>query len=245
MNSSKRTKSPLKQQNETTENVAKKAKLEMGDELKVQLLDEKSKDEEGENYDFLFDQEDDFDLCAFEAAEKEASKPRLDLTKWQRCRVTQMEREKKTFSLILNVTGKMKDAEAEAKCYLQGPWCHTRVAVDNIVSLIGEWDENLQAFKVDKDQGFCVVNPDVLISGTTVVGSLFCRRKAVLQDRFKGVDANNKVVSKIKVIGGILGFKKFILLYLSDGYRFLGTRTAAGSIGEADFRFEKYRKDGK
>lgn len=189
MSTAKRSMSPLLQENGHSESLAKKVKLEMS--------------EKEENYDFLFDQEDDFDLGAFEAAENEVCKPRLDLSTWQRCRVKEVEREKKTFALILKVASKLKknctsereeEVEAEAKCYLQGPWCHSRVSVDDIVSLKGEYDEALGAYKVDKDQGFCVIHPDCLISGTTVVGSLFCRRKAVLQDRFKGIDPNNKVV---------------------------------------------------
>lgn len=37
--------------------------------------------------------------------------------------------------------------------------------------------------------------PDTLVSGTAVVGSLFCKRKAILSDRFKGIDSGNKCVS--------------------------------------------------
>uniref|UniRef100_A0A1I8MZ52 DNA helicase n=1 Tax=Musca domestica TaxID=7370 RepID=A0A1I8MZ52_MUSDO len=187
----KRSISPLLQEN------GKKIKIDGTDELKP-------KDTE-ENYDFLFNEEDDFDLVDFEAAEKSAARERLDLSNWQRCRVLETEREKKTFALIIKVMAKVKkddntEVEAEAKCYLQGPWCHTRISVDDIVSIKAEYDASLNAYKVDKDQGFCVVNPDSLISGTTVVGSLFCRRKAVLQDRFKGIDPNNKVM----VIGSLV-----------------------------------------
>ena len=39
-----------------------------------------------------------------------------------------------------------------------------------------------------------MVNPDYLISGTSVVAGVFCRRKAVLNERFKGFDAGNKVM---------------------------------------------------
>ncbi|XP_073830771.1 DNA replication helicase/nuclease 2 [Musca autumnalis] len=189
----KRAISPMLQENGN----CKKMKVETAEDIKPK--------EQGDNYDFLFNEEDDdFDLAAFEAAEKEASKESLDLSNWQRCRVLEIEREKKTFALILKVSAKVKqdagEVEAEAKCYLQGPWCHTRVSVDDIVSIKAEFDSNLNAYKVDKDQGFCVVQPDSLICGTTVVGSLFCRRKAVLQDRFKGIDPNNKVM----VVGSLV-----------------------------------------
>lgn len=195
MSTTKRLISPFKEHNE---NITKKVKVEMAKELKPDIIDGKSLVME-DNYDFLFDQEDDFDLTEFETAEKTVKLTKLDLTQWQRCTVKEIERDKKTFALILTVSGKVNgneryEQEAECKCYLQGPWCHTNLSVDSVVSLKAAWDENLQAYKVDKDQGFCVINPDLLISGTTVVGSLFCRRKAVLQDRFRGIDANNKVV---------------------------------------------------
>ncbi|XP_037811441.1 DNA replication ATP-dependent helicase/nuclease DNA2 [Lucilia sericata] len=202
MNTAKRLISPFKEHNESA---AKKIKVQMSEDFKAETIDEKSVDKE-ENYDFLFDEEDDFDLSAFETAEKDVVKEKLDLSKWKRCLVKEVERDKKTFALVLKVSGKngreMGDAEqeAEAKCHLQGPWCHTRISVEDVVSLLGEWDDSLQAYKVDKDQGFCVINPDTLISGTSVVGSLFCRRKAVLQDRFRGIDANNKVM----VIGSLV-----------------------------------------
>lgn len=198
MSTAKRLISPFKEHNETA---PKKIKIQMSEDLKAETIEEKSRDKE-ENYDFLFEQEDDFDLSAFETAESELNKKKekLDLSQWQRCVVQEVDRDKKTFALVIKVSATIRreneeELEAEAKCYLQGPWCHTRVSVDSVVSLLAEWDENLQAYKVDKDQGFCVINPDTLISGTSVVGSLFCRRKAVLQDRFRGIDANNKVVS--------------------------------------------------
>lgn len=198
MSTAKRLISPFKEHNETA---PKKIKIQMSEDLKAETIEEKSRDKE-ENYDFLFEQEDDFDLSAFETAESELSKKKekLDLSQWQRCVVQEVDRDKKTFALVIKVSATIRreneeELEAEAKCYLQGPWCHTRISVDSVVSLLAEWDENLQAYKVDKDQGFCVINPDTLISGTSVVGSLFCRRKAVLQDRFRGIDANNKVVS--------------------------------------------------
>lgn len=50
--------------------------------------------------------------------------------------------------------------------------------------------------------------PDHLVSGTSVVGSLFCRRKGVLSERFTGIDCNNQIVSCRTVIGNeiIIGF---------------------------------------
>lgn len=65
---------------------------------------------------------------------------------------------------------------------------------------------SLQAVKVkdkwvlDDTQGFLVLHPDSLISGTTVVGSLFCARRSVLSSLFRGMDTDSPVM----VIGSIV-----------------------------------------
>ena len=41
---------------------------------------------------------------------------------------------------------------------------------------------------IDDMNGLVVVNPDLLISGTSIVSTLFCMRKAVLNERFKVMD---------------------------------------------------------
>ena len=166
------------------------------EELKPDKIDRKEKED---NYDFVFDQDNDFDLKAVEIAEKNVEIAKLNLTQWQRCIVKEISRDGRTFSLVLHVTGKVKgkggdEREAEGKCYLQGPWYHTKVKVGAVVSLKAIWDERLPGYKMDKDHGFCVINSDTLISSTSVVASMFCPRKTVLENRFKSLDSNNKVV---------------------------------------------------
>lgn len=161
-----------------------------------------------DNYDYLFNNDDDdFDMFLLEELPNDFNKAHLDLSNWQRCKVDAIERNKKTYALILKVSARkflgIANGDASnrieqilhSECHLQGPWSFTKVAVNDIVSLKAVWDDNLNAYKMDKDEGFCVTDPDNLISGTTVVSSLFCRRKAVLQDRFRGIDANNRIVS--------------------------------------------------
>lgn len=53
---------------------------------------------------------------------------------------------------------------------------------------------------LDSAQGFLVLHPDTLISGTAVVGSLFCARRSVLSNMFRGMDSD----SPIMVIGSIV-----------------------------------------
>ncbi|TMW49676.1 hypothetical protein DOY81_005245 [Sarcophaga bullata] len=198
MSGVKRVISPCEEHNE---NSLKKLKK---DELKPDESDTNSLEKQ-DNYDHVFDQDDGFDLKALEIAEKNVRIAKLDLTQWQRCIVKEISKNMRTFALVLHVSGKVKgeggdQQEAEGKCHLQGPWYHTKVYVGNVVSVKAIWDKRLEIYKVDNDHGFCVINPDVLISSTSVVASMFCPRKTVLEDRFKNLEPDNKVM----VIGSLV-----------------------------------------
>lgn len=45
-----------------------------------------------------------------------------------------------------------------------------------------------ELWSVNNDQGFVTRHSDFLVSGTTIVGSLFCSRRSVLSDIYKGLD---------------------------------------------------------
>lgn len=77
---------------------------------------------------------------------------------------------------------------------------NTDVFVNDIISAIAEWNEKCNSFCINDQSGFIVTSPDYLVSGTSVVGSLFCRRKGVLAERFTGIDCTNKIM----VIGSIV-----------------------------------------
>ena len=111
--------------------------------------------------------------------------------------VRDVERVPKAHDLVLTLSGNEESGatEATAVCHLQAPWNQTPVQPGDLVSLKAEWEPTLAAYVVNKEHGYCVIHPDLLISSTSVTGSLFCRRKAVLQDRFRGVDSTNAVVS--------------------------------------------------
>lgn len=70
----------------------------------------------------------------------------------------------------------------------------SKVAENDIVSIFAKWSAEYQCYSVSSEYGFFIVAPDYLVSGTSVVGSLFCPRKGVLSDRFTGVDCNKKIV---------------------------------------------------
>lgn len=43
-------------------------------------------------------------------------------------------------------------------------------------------------WSVNNDHGFVTRHSDFLVSGTTIVGSLFCSRRSVLTDMYRGLD---------------------------------------------------------
>lgn len=158
---------------------------------------------EQENYDFLLDDDNDFDVSALDAA---ITAKKIDLSCWQRSVVRDVERMPKTHDLLLHLRSEGDETAngATAVCHLQAPWNQTPVQPGDLLSLKAHWQPALGAYVVNKEHGFCVIHPDLLISSTSVTGSLFCRRKAVLQDRFRGVDAANAVVSSMPLSSRII-----------------------------------------
>jgi DNA replication ATP-dependent helicase Dna2 len=73
---------------------------------------------------------------------------------------------------------------------LKGPWFDTNVSCGDVVSIQATWNEERKMFLLG-ETGLIVLHPDVLISGTRVVGSLFCPRKSVLSERFQPIEFGN------------------------------------------------------
>lgn len=141
---------------------------------------------------------DDDDFALALGAMESVSSHRLDLGQWQRCEVELVEKMAKSQDLRLQVKRLSGGEPDTAECLLQAPWNHMRVQAGDTVSLLAKWQPSLGSYVVDKEQGYCVSHPDLLISGTTVTGSLFCRRKAVLQERFRGLDSGSSIVGSSK-----------------------------------------------
>ena len=70
------------------------------------------------------------------------------------------------------------------ECTLMGTWIDTTVRKGDIVNVLG-LDETKSDWVINDLNGLLVINPDLLISGTSIVSTLFCMRKAVLNERFK------------------------------------------------------------
>lgn len=128
----------------------------------------------------------------------------LDLSEWKRCVIEKFQRDAKTNDLIImgyedqikhneSLTANIENTKP-MKCRLQHFWSQCRIEIGDIVSIMAEWNDKFQSYCITNMAGLAVIRPDFLVSGTTVVGGLFCMRKAVLQDRFKGIEAGIKIV---------------------------------------------------
>ncbi|KAJ8311785.1 hypothetical protein KUTeg_010666 [Tegillarca granosa] len=60
----------------------------------------------------------------------------------------------------------------------------THIQEDDIVHILAKTDDQGN-HKITDTDGLIIVNPDLLLSGTTVVSSVFCMRKSILNEKFK------------------------------------------------------------
>lgn len=136
------------------------------------------------------------DFDSFDECDTSQPEHLLDVSTWKRCIIDDCSRDARTHDLIIAGHEEQKTENAKRMiCRLQHFWSQCRIEVGDIVSIIAVWNAKTRSYCVSNNDGFVVVRPDFLVSGTTVVGGLFCMRKAVLQDRFKGIEAGAKIVS--------------------------------------------------
>ena len=99
-------------------------------------------------------------------------------------------------------------------CQLKGSWTDTLVKENDIVNILSvEVSENCDEVVIDDMNGLLVVNPDMLVSGTSIVSTLFCMRKAVLNERFKGQDGPSRSMLIGTLVHELLQVRKIMNLY--------------------------------
>nr|XP_023422517.1 DNA replication ATP-dependent helicase/nuclease DNA2 isoform X3 [Cavia porcellus] len=76
--------------------------------------------------------------------------------------------------------------ECKERCILRNDWYSVPVQPGDIIHLEGDCSSD--TWIIDKDFGFLILYPDVLISGTSIVSSIRCMRRAVLNETFKYSD---------------------------------------------------------
>ncbi|CAH2986279.1 unnamed protein product [Chilo suppressalis] len=79
-------------------------------------------------------------------------------------------------------------------CLIEGFWIDTPLSPGDIVGVIASRDSSGH-FCISNSSGLLVLHPDYLISSTSVVAGVFCKRKAVLQDRWRGIDSANSAMT--------------------------------------------------
>ncbi|TSK22614.1 DNA replication ATP-dependent helicase/nuclease DNA2 [Bagarius yarrelli] len=83
-----------------------------------------------------------------------------------------------------------KSSHPTETCILKDGWEDTPVAVGDIIHLEGECVSGL--WVIDRNYGFLVLMPDVLISGTSIANTVRCMRRAVLGEMFKSLDGGSR-----------------------------------------------------
>ena len=82
----------------------------------------------------------------------------------------------------------------ERTVFIRDDWYHVNVENGDIVHVIAK--TNI----INNTNGMLIVNPDFLVSSTTIADSFGCKRRAVLQDRVKATGD----ISKPLIYGSIL-----------------------------------------
>ncbi|KAI8442227.1 hypothetical protein MSG28_005804 [Choristoneura fumiferana] len=78
----------------------------------------------------------------------------------------------------------------------------TPLQTGDTISILASRDAS-GCFSVTNTTGLIVLRPDRLISSTSVVAGVFCKRKAVLQERWRGIDSANSAGQKDRWCGNI------------------------------------------
>ncbi|XP_066159011.1 DNA replication ATP-dependent helicase/nuclease DNA2 [Euwallacea fornicatus] len=122
----------------------------------------------------------------------------LDLSTSQHCKIVALTH--RTNEIIITI--KSTFSEEQAICSLQGFWLHCKLCINDTVRLIAiKYEGN---WLINNNFGYIVFEPDLLISTTSVVGSVFCKRLAVFKEKFHGFDPTNKFMIIGKMVHSLL-----------------------------------------
>ncbi|XP_075984174.1 DNA replication helicase/nuclease 2 isoform X2 [Anticarsia gemmatalis] len=113
----------------------------------------------------------------------------LDLSTMQRCEILTVHNNSNRVEL------KLKDSENNrGTCFVEGVWLYTPFVVGDIISVLASRNSAGQ-YCVNNTSGLIVLRPDHLVSSTSVVAGVFCKRKAILQERWRGIDSANTAMT--------------------------------------------------
>ncbi|KYM81394.1 DNA2-like helicase [Atta colombica] len=107
----------------------------------------------------------------------------INFTTFERCKIIDVKHESKVTVLTVRHL-KSEDIDFVA---CSGFWKDAQVKINDIVTI--QATKGSRQWIVDNDNGFLVIQPDLLISGTTIMGGLFCNRRAVLTEKFRKIES--------------------------------------------------------
>ncbi|XP_045462614.1 DNA replication ATP-dependent helicase/nuclease DNA2 [Harmonia axyridis] len=122
----------------------------------------------------------------------------LDLSESKYCKVIKIE----YFPSYNKVTIKSNTSEEYAVCILRDFWFNINLEIGDKLYIMAKKIES--DWIVDNKNGLIVYEPDLLISSTSVVGALFCKRRSVLSDKFQGFEAGNEFMLVGTLVHSIL-----------------------------------------
>ncbi|VEN40835.1 unnamed protein product [Callosobruchus maculatus] len=123
----------------------------------------------------------------------------LNLTESQHCKIKDVKSVQKKIILTLESTR----AKESAICNVEGFWLHSTLNIGDTVHVKAKKLENGE-WLIDNEHGLLVYEPDMLISTTSVINSLFCKRKSVLVESFRGFDPTNKFMLVGTIVHSLL-----------------------------------------
>ncbi|XP_018404241.1 PREDICTED: DNA replication ATP-dependent helicase/nuclease DNA2 [Cyphomyrmex costatus] len=107
----------------------------------------------------------------------------INFTTLERCKIINVKHESKV--TVLTVQHLKSESIDTVAC--SGFWKDTEVKINDIVTI--QATKGSQQWIVDNNNGFLITQPDLLISGTTIMGGLFCNRRAVLTEKFRKIES--------------------------------------------------------
>nr|XP_050867818.1 DNA replication ATP-dependent helicase/nuclease DNA2 [Vespula vulgaris] len=119
----------------------------------------------------------------------------INLNSFERCDVIDLQKNSK--SMILKVQ-QHTNLKTFATVTCSGFWKDVQIKEGDIVMIQAK--KELQNWIVDNDHGYIIIQPDTLISSTTVVGGLFCNRRAVLSQMFRKIESLPHLTSSQTVL---------------------------------------------
>ena len=74
---------------------------------------------------------------------------------------------------------------APKRILLRGCWTEVMPKKEDIIHVIGNYDESIEEVIVDNDQNLLIINPDILLTCTTITASFVCQRRVSLNERIR------------------------------------------------------------